>query len=84
MFMEPTTSKGSSSLQRSEMNLQTIAGNIALLRSAGRSHNRFNKHLAPLEPEHCLVAAQPALSNLRIVSYFLPMQYKCWAVRMKI
>jgi len=36
---------------------EAIAGNIALRWSAGRAHTGFYKHLAPLEPEPCLLAA---------------------------
>jgi len=34
---------------------RTIAGNIALRWSAGRCYKVIYKHLAPLEPERCLV-----------------------------
>jgi hypothetical protein len=60
MFIEPAAKKVL--LAPAERNgLQTIAGNIALRWSAGRAHNGFYKHLAPLEPEHHLVAAYGAL-----------------------
>jgi hypothetical protein len=59
MFIEPAA-KYSSSPQRSETDLSTIRGNIALRGSAGRAYNCFYKHLAPLEPKHYLVAVLAA------------------------
>ena len=41
-----------------------LAENIALRWSAGRAPDRFYKHLAPLEPEHYVIAALVALLKI--------------------
>ena len=67
MFIERATSKkfllAPAERNRGLRDLPSLE-DIALRWSAGRVHNGFYKHLAPLEPEQYWVAAKAALCSL--------------------